>query len=302
MCESQPADPSVETRPGDSLAAAMARHDIHLPKRMIDRLDDYCRLLWEMNQHLNLTRHTDYERFVSRDLVDSLALAEFIEKGEKILDVGTGGGVPGIVLAIVRPDLKVILCESVAKKAAAVGQIVEALNLKVPVVHGRAEQFLAGHPVDTLVIRAVARIRKILDWFRPRWQRFGRILLIKGPAWVEERNEVRHFGLMDKLALRRLKSYPLPGTDSESVVLQICPKDRLDPKDNTRVKKIVAAKPAGKPGRRPGGKPGAKSGRTAAGSAKPSSRFGKKSKGTSRPAKKRPAKKRPSKGHQRPSS
>ena len=80
-------------------------------------LERYCELLWEWNEKINLTRHTDYEKFVARDLVDSLAFAEFLEPGEKVLDVGSGGGVPGVVLAIVRPDLKVSLADSVGKKA-----------------------------------------------------------------------------------------------------------------------------------------------------------------------------------------
>jgi len=52
-------------------------------------------------------------------------------------------------------------------------------------------------------------------------------VVLKGPSWVEERGEARHFGLLHDLALRKLTSYPLPGTESESVLLQICPKERL---------------------------------------------------------------------------
>ena len=87
----------------DSMSAAMARHRISLPEEQVGRLDEYCRLLWDWNTHLNLTRHTDYEKFVSRDMVDSLAFAGFLSQKERVLDVGTGGGVPGVVLAIVRP-------------------------------------------------------------------------------------------------------------------------------------------------------------------------------------------------------
>ena len=58
---------------------------------------------------INLTRHTDYGKFVGRDVLDSMQLAEHLREGDEILDVGTGGGVPGIVLAIVRPDLQVFV-------------------------------------------------------------------------------------------------------------------------------------------------------------------------------------------------
>ena len=61
----------------------------------IARLEAYCRLLWDWNSKLNLTRHTDFEKFVTRDLTDSLVFARFLGQGETVLDVGTGGGVPG---------------------------------------------------------------------------------------------------------------------------------------------------------------------------------------------------------------
>ena len=210
-----------ESPENDTLAAALARHGIDLSDDRTEQLGRYCRALWQWNEMINLTRHTDYERFVTRDVIDTLALSEQIKAGESVLDVGTGGGVPGIVLAIIRPDVPVALCDSVAKKARAVDSIVESLALPIPVFHAPAQEHLLKHRYDTLVVRAVARLRKVLTWFEPRWDRFDRLLLIKGPKWVEERGEARHQGLMKNLELRRLKSYPMQGTDSESVVLQI---------------------------------------------------------------------------------
>jgi 16S rRNA (guanine527-N7)-methyltransferase len=209
----------------DTLAAVLARHNMELPADQVALLERYCKLLWQWNTKINLTRHTDYEKFVTRDLVDSLAFAQFLEQGERVLDVGTGGGVPGIVMAIVRPDLRISLSESVGKKARVVAEIVEQLGLPTPVVHGRAEDILTAEHFDTLVVRAVARLRKLLEWFRPHWKAFDRLLVLKGPSWVEERGEARHYGLFHDLALRKLLAYPLPGTDSESVLLQICPKE-----------------------------------------------------------------------------
>jgi 16S rRNA (guanine527-N7)-methyltransferase len=213
--------------PPDNLAAALACHGIDLPPDQVALLERYCRLLWDWNQKINLTRHTDYEKFTARDLVDSLAFADFLQRGEKILDVGTGGGVPGVLLAIVRADLKVSLCESVGKRARAAAEIVERLGLSVPVFHARAEDLLAQQRYNTLVVRAVARLKKPLEWFQPHWHAFDRLLVLTGPSWIEQRGEARHHGLLRNLALRKLTAYPLPGTNSESVLLQICPKDRL---------------------------------------------------------------------------
>lgn len=208
----------------DSLLAALGRHGLELPPEQAELIERYCGLLWEWNENLNLTRHTDYEKFVSRDLIDSLVLARHLEHGERVLDVGTGGGVPGIVLAICRPDLEISLSESVAKKARVVEQIVAQLGLPVQVFHQRAEDLLAERTFDALAARAVAPLAKLLTWFADRWGAFDRLLAIKGPNWVEERREARERNLLKYLDLRKLESWPLPGTDSESVLLEFRPK------------------------------------------------------------------------------
>ncbi len=205
----------------DTLAAALARHRIELPEAQAARLQQYCEMLWEWNAKINLTRHTDYEKFVSRDLVDSLAFAEFLNSGEKILDVGTGGGVPGVVLAIVREDLHVSLCESVGKKARAVRDMVDRLGLDAAVHHARVEELLVHQRYDALVVRAVARLKKLLRWVQPHWDAFDRLLVLKGPAWAEERGEARHYGLLRDLSLRKLTTYRMPDSDAKSVLLQI---------------------------------------------------------------------------------
>ena len=216
------------TAPADDLTAALLAHGIELPESQVALVRRYCELLWEWNAKLNLTRHTDYERFVSRDVVDSLAIANFLAPEERVLDVGTGGGVPGVLVAIFRPDLAVSLCESVGKRVKAVADIVERLGLRVAVIHSRAEDLLGPSQFNSLVVRAVGTLRTLLEWLRPHWESFDRLLVLKGPAWVEERGEARHHGLLHDLALRKLTSYPMPGTASESVLLQICPPDRLE--------------------------------------------------------------------------
>ena len=209
----------------DTLKAALARHQIELPAEQVEQLDQYCRLLWDWNEKLNLTRHTTYEKFVARDLIDALVFSRALADGEDVLDVGTGGGVPGILLAILRPQLSLSLCDSVGKKARVAGEIVQALHLDVPVHAVRVQDLLEDQFYDSLLVRAVAPLPKLLTWLTDRWGSFRRLLVLKGPAWVEERRESREKGLMKDLQLRKLDEYPLAGTDSTSVLLEIRPKE-----------------------------------------------------------------------------
>lgn len=207
----------------DTLAQALSRYNIDLPDEQQQLLERYTKLLWNWNEKINLTRHTTFDKFVSRDLVDTMWLAKFIDAGDRVLDVGTGGGVPGIVLAIIRPDLEVTLSDSVQKKARVAADIVQQLELPIEVHAGAAQDLLKTKQFDTLVARAVAPLSKLLGWFELHWDAFSQLLVIKGPAWVEERAEARHRGLFKSLELRKLGEYPLPDTDSNSVVLGIRP-------------------------------------------------------------------------------
>lgn len=208
----------------DTLRDALRRHAIELADEQIELLDRYCRALWSWNEKLNLTRHTTFEKFVARDIFDCLVLEQLLDAGERVLDVGTGGGVPGVVLAILRPDLEMALCDSVAKKAKAARAIVEEVGLDVPVHHAPVQDVLQRQQFNTLVARAVAPLGKLLGWLAPHWDAVDRLLVIKGPAWVEERKNAHDAGLLRRLQLRKVASYPLSGTPSESVVLSIRPK------------------------------------------------------------------------------
>ena len=186
----------------------------------------YAASLWEWNDKLNLTRHTDVERFVSRDVADALAIAPHLAIGEHVLDVGTGGGVPGVILAILRPDLRVELADSVAKRAAAVRGIVAQIGLAIPVYTGAAQQFVAKNATgkarfDTLVVRAVAPLLKLLEWFEPLCAAYGRMLIVKGPRWEQEKGESRHHGFVKHVTVRRIACWPIGGSDNESVLLEV---------------------------------------------------------------------------------
>jgi 16S rRNA (guanine527-N7)-methyltransferase len=203
------------------LSETLARNQISIPTEQRQLIERYCQELWAWNEKLNLTRHTDYDKFVTRDVRDSLELAAVLQQNEEVLDVGSGGGVPGILLAILRDDLQVSLSESVAKKATALTEIVESLDLPVAVHTCRAEELLDDFRFDSLVARAVGPLDRMLRWFDKKWNSFGRLLAVKGPRWLEEKNEAARQGLLRGLHVQCIASYPMAGTESESVILEI---------------------------------------------------------------------------------
>ena len=191
----------------DELRQTVERYETKLSEETIVALADYLDRLWAWNEKINLTRHDTVEKFVTLDLVDVLELSKLIEAGSEVLDMGTGGGVPGIPLAILRPDIEVSLCESVGKKAKAVDDIVSQMGLPIPVHESRVEDVLEDCRFDYVVARAVGPLWKMCTWVRPHWSTIQALLAIKGPKWVEERKEARHRGVMQGVELRKVAEY-----------------------------------------------------------------------------------------------
>jgi 16S rRNA (guanine527-N7)-methyltransferase len=220
--ENQVSNPesSVETD-FQALQTTLLRYQIELPEQQVRQLAAYCRLLWDWNTRINLTRHTDWELFVTRDLLDTLQLEKHIPQAAALMDIGSGGGVPGIPLAILRPDLTICLCDSVGKKATVLKDIVTALKLPIPIHAERAEVVLRRHKFQLVTARAVASIDKLMSWLKPVWLSVGHVLLIKGPRWTEELAEARAEGLNKKFEVSEIAAWNTPGRDSQSVLLKI---------------------------------------------------------------------------------
>jgi 16S rRNA (guanine527-N7)-methyltransferase len=134
----------------------------------------------------NLTAVRDVERMVSHHLLDSLAAVPFFQ-GEAVLDVGSGGGLPGIPLAIARPELQVTLIDSIAKKTAFLRQAKADLGLaNVNVVTGRVEDYRPESGFDVVTSRAFSDLREFVTLTRHLLKPAGRWLAMKGLMPHEE--------------------------------------------------------------------------------------------------------------------
>ena len=167
------------------------RAGIELTSEQQASLSRYLDLLLEANARMNLTRITDRAAAELQHVGDSLTVLPYLPRqAHRLADVGTGGGVPGIPIAIVRPDVTVLLIESTKKKAAFLKQAVEALKLSnVSVSEWRAED--VGHSnsretFDIAIARAVATLDWLAEWCLPLVKTGGKLLAMKGPKVLDE--------------------------------------------------------------------------------------------------------------------
>lgn len=158
------------------------------PAGLPESLGRFCAVLAAANERLNLTGITDAQGMAVLHVLDSLAVAPLLADATTVMDLGSGGGVPGIPLALALPSLSMTLVESRERKAAALGEILAELALtpRVTAVHARGELWLKEHPVDAVVARAVESLPELLKRLRPVRRQFKRLILMKGPAADEE--------------------------------------------------------------------------------------------------------------------
>ncbi len=157
---------------------------VALDDSAIEKLGAFLALLLAMNEQLNLTAIRDASEGWSRHILDALSLVPLLKdlpKGARVLDVGSGCGVPGLPLAIVRPDLDVTLLDATEKKVAFLRDAAAALDLsRVDAVCGRAEDVDLGEAFDVVTARAVAKLSTLLGWTAPFAKIGGLLLLVKG--------------------------------------------------------------------------------------------------------------------------
>ncbi len=134
-------------------------------------------------------------RVWERHLINCAVVSEMIPSGASVIDVGSGAGLPGIVLAVARPDLTITLVEPLARRTAFLSEAVTALGLEatVTVVRGRAEDVAGGPPApaDVVTARAVAPLDRLAGWCLPLAAVGGRLLALKGASAAEEVAEHR---------------------------------------------------------------------------------------------------------------
>ncbi len=190
--------------------------DLSLPMSMTEPLLHYLDLLQQWNKTYNLTAIDDLEDMVVQHILDSAVVLPYID-GKRLIDVGSGGGLPGLVLALLRPELSVTLLDAVAKKTRFLNHVKRRLNLPhVTVIHSRVENYVPVEKFDVVISRAFAEVNRFLNWTEHLGHEDTRFLAMKGPK-EEPLAATSHFVLKAKYSLnvpqlkaqRRLYEYQL---------------------------------------------------------------------------------------------
>lgn len=152
----------------------------------IASIDRYVDILASRGVDWGLIGPREVDRLWERHILNSVALTDLIPAGSRVIDVGSGAGLPGIPLAILRPDLEITLLEPLLRRSTFLNQTVQELGISavVRVVRGRAEDHAESY--DVVLARAVAPLDRLIDWCEPLRSPTGSILALKGQAALDE--------------------------------------------------------------------------------------------------------------------
>lgn len=164
---------------------------IDFSQDQIEKLLTFMDLVLEENKKMNLTAITDRKEFIQKHLLDSLSMWTKNTEEKRVLDMGTGGGFPGIPLKILHPTWDMTLMDSTMKKIRFVQRAIDQLGLQgIEAIHGRAEEYARNttyrESFDMVFSRAVASLNTLLEYCVPFLKVEGCLIAAKGPKYAEE--------------------------------------------------------------------------------------------------------------------
>lgn len=211
----------------NKLIESLEKLNVPFDEFTVEKFRKYMEGILEWNEKINLTAITDKEEFISKHYIDSILSYHFPEyvNAESIIDVGTGGGFPGVPLAIVSPDKEFLLADSLNKRLKVINELASEIGIEnVVTVHGRAEELARNkkyrESFDLCISRAVANLAVLSEYCLPFIKIGGFLLAYKGPDAEEEvkRAEKAIKTLGGKF--KTIKSVELDGYDHNIVLIE----------------------------------------------------------------------------------
>lgn len=209
----------------------MEKHHMSLTDSQFEKLNQYIQLVKAKNDELNLTRITDNREMWIKHILDSLVGAAFfdIKPGARVIDIGTGGGTPGLPLAILFPSVQFVLVDATQKKINAVEEFARTLNLRnVVCLWARAEN-LGQNPAhreqyDIVVARALAPLRTLVELAVPLIHLYGKVIAYKGPEYLNELMLATNAVQKLRSEQPRVHQYTLPEDMGQRTIISITKK------------------------------------------------------------------------------
>lgn len=188
-------------------------------------LDRYAQRLWDEGEQRGLIGPRELPRLWSRHILNCTAINEFIPQKAVTIDIGSGGGLPGIVLAITRPDVHVHLVESMDRRIEWLTELVDEFELKNATVHNNRIQDLHGEFAASVVTaRAVAALKKLVPMAMPVLKSGGKLVALKGQRAPVEIDEATQVFKKNKVAWVDLHEVEVKGTDESTNIVVVAKK------------------------------------------------------------------------------
>lgn len=170
------------------------KNNIQISNEEIEKLYVYMKEILEWNEKVNVTAIKDEKEFIVKHFIDSLTIEKYISNGEKVLDIGTGAGFPGIPIKITKNKSHVDLVDSVNKKLNVIRDIIPKIKVEdIECIHTRAEDLAKNvkyrESYDVVTSRAVANLTTLVEYMLPFAKVGGKIICMKGPNVEEELTE-----------------------------------------------------------------------------------------------------------------
>ena len=179
----------------ETLKVALNKKGIILSNCQANCFSAFYKLLIETNKKVNLTRIVEPNDFANKHVLDSLSVLPYIPKDAKVIDVGAGGGFPSVPIKIMRPDIEIVMLDSVSKKTDFLNQTIKILGLKsAAAIHARVEDYAIENreKFDVVVSRAVAPLNTLLEYCAPLVKVGGIIIAYKGSSFEEEISKAKN--------------------------------------------------------------------------------------------------------------
>ena len=210
----------------NKLVELASKLNIMLSDKQVEEFYEYMNLLLEWNEKINLTAITEMNDVILKHFIDSLTILKYINDGEKIIDVGTGAGFPGIPICIMKEKIECTLLDSLNKRINFLNEVSNKLELKnIKNVHGRAEEYgknkLYREKYDVVVSRAVANMSTLSEYLLPFVKINGICICMKGPDLDQELENAKY--AINELGgkIEKIEKIKLPNSDIERNIVII---------------------------------------------------------------------------------